>query len=1211
MKRLIIAISLLLIPSQAWAVISAAAIWRVRPSGTATGGGFYVSGGTDYSQQDAPQYALTGVTTAGADAILLSASAAADMVGNGVYIASGTNFTVGWYEVASVSVGVSITLDRTCTTGAGAAGVVNIGGALNTVQLALTNMVADNDIGIYSGTYSVAATNNATIQGTGAGGGTLIFGHGPTASIITSASSGVHLITLNNADYYRFDNLEFTHTFGTPASRGYAIASTASFATPVSIVNCTFDGVLASVNTSFISELYMQNNVIRNTHSTSGALCLFSSGAVDVYDNSFHDCAGAAIFGDAAFTLRASRNIIDGCGYGIQSTVTNAAVSLRASKNSFWNITNDGIEIAGTSSTCFVAIDDNIFWNCDGIGVDFNETGSYHVYSFANNAWGANGTNYTDIVSTTTDADIDLTTDPYVAPASEDFELNGTADAGLACMDVGFGGFDLGALQADEDYPAEADVESGVDYYFGLLTGSLSITSAPYRSVERGGNVVEDAARNIAIRMLDSTDHVTGKTGLTLTMTASKNGAAFASITPTVTERTSGWYQIALTSSETNTAGDLALQITSAGADPLEIVYEVEPGVTVTGGLVSADVAELVPFRGTVAVVDSTTMYTFAYIQSSGDYNSYEGSDIIFYDDSNSDRPSRRRITNTEILSGVSMRVTVDSAPDFTVTTSDTAAIVYSNNSDIATRTLTNTALPNAAAGASNGLLISGTNSGTTTLGALSVTGGAALSNATGSALTISTVSEDAALLIDASAIGIEFANATTSISLSGGPMVGNITGNITGTLSTVTTLTNLPAITANWLTAAGTAADFSTEVVTAIEASAADFETEMANLGYTPTVAGRIDAAITTRLAPTVSGRTLDVTSTGAGGIDFANVENPTTTVGLSGTTIAGSTTIGTAGVGAFWNALIDDYDNVTASFGKRLGDNIDAPISEAGGNSSVLLSTTAASGSGTSYVLAAGSDVNDTYNEQTIVFYDASNSDFPSVGVVTDYVGSTKTVTIETSPVFTVAASDPVKVFVGSSFGGEGLTAQETRDALKLAPTAGAGAAGSIDARLPDTLDTGLMRSNAALSAGQIQDIADDLVAAGVGVNITPVNQEPIPPSRIWRVKATNAGLRYENTLSVQDGGVAKLFAVDFSQDLPNNGRVTDINSVAIQSGTAGGVTFGADLADVDDYGVDRSLAKFNITPVTAGTYIIRVSVDYDDGSVSVADVKLVVVD
>jgi len=46
------------------------------------------------------------------------------------------------------------------------------------------------------------------------------------------------------------------------------------------------------------------------------------------------------------------------------------------------------------------------------------------------------------------------------------------------------------------------------------------------------------------------------------------------------------------------------------------------------------------------------------------------------------------------------------------------------------------------------------------------------------------------------------------------------------GTIATVTNLTNLPAITANWLTAAGTAADFGAEVATAIwtDITAGDF---------------------------------------------------------------------------------------------------------------------------------------------------------------------------------------------------------------------------------------------------------------------------------------------------------------------------------------------------------------------------------------------------
>jgi hypothetical protein len=83
-------------------------------------------------------------------------------------------------------------------------------------------------------------------------------------------------------------------------------------------------------------------------------------------------------------------------------------------------------------------------------------------------------------------------------------------------------------------------------------------------------------ARSKVVFMTDSTDHVTGKTGLTLTITASKDGGSFASISPTVTELATGWYKLALTTSHTDTAGDLALHITATGADPTDVVWEVE-----------------------------------------------------------------------------------------------------------------------------------------------------------------------------------------------------------------------------------------------------------------------------------------------------------------------------------------------------------------------------------------------------------------------------------------------------------------------------------------------------------------------------------------------------------------------------------------------------------------------------------------------------------
>jgi hypothetical protein len=75
----------------------------------------------------------------------------------------------------------------------------------------------------------------------------------------------------------------------------------------------------------------------------------------------------------------------------------------------------------------------------------------------------------------------------------------------------------------------------------------------------------------------------------------------------------------------------------------------------------------------------------------------------------------------------------------------------------------------------------------------------------------------------------------------------------------------------------------------------------------------------------PTVSGRSLDVTATGAAGIDWANVENPSTALDLSATNID---SLSPAGILAIWDALTLALTTV-GSIGKLLVDNVNATIS------------------------------------------------------------------------------------------------------------------------------------------------------------------------------------------------------------------------------------------------------------------------------------------
>lgn len=82
-------------------------------------------------------------------------------------------------------------------------------------------------------------------------------------------------------------------------------------------------------------------------------------------------------------------------------------------------------------------------------------------------------------------------------------------------------------------------------------------------------------AYELLFLMLDSTDHVTGKTGLSPTVTIRKAAGSFASPAGAVTEIANGWYKVAGNATDTGTLGPLLLHATGTGADPVDDRYEI------------------------------------------------------------------------------------------------------------------------------------------------------------------------------------------------------------------------------------------------------------------------------------------------------------------------------------------------------------------------------------------------------------------------------------------------------------------------------------------------------------------------------------------------------------------------------------------------------------------------------------------------------------
>lgn len=79
----------------------------------------------------------------------------------------------------------------------------------------------------------------------------------------------------------------------------------------------------------------------------------------------------------------------------------------------------------------------------------------------------------------------------------------------------------------------------------------------------------------ITFFLTSSSDHITGATGLTPTVTISKNGGAFASPSGAVSEIGNGWYALAGNLTDRNTLGSLLIHVAATGADAADLQYAV------------------------------------------------------------------------------------------------------------------------------------------------------------------------------------------------------------------------------------------------------------------------------------------------------------------------------------------------------------------------------------------------------------------------------------------------------------------------------------------------------------------------------------------------------------------------------------------------------------------------------------------------------------
>lgn len=143
-----------------------------------------------------------------------------------------------------------------------------------------------------------------------------------------------------------------------------------------------------------------------------------------------------------------------------------------------------------------------------------------------------------------------------------DANTQAMASAVIAAATFAAGAVDAAALAADAGTEIAAAVWDRLE---------SNITTASSIGVKLKNTLPSRVTKNTALSnfeflMLDSTDHVTGKTGLTITSERSIDGGAFASTTNSAAEVANGIYKINLSAADLN--GDvITLKFTSAGAD--------------------------------------------------------------------------------------------------------------------------------------------------------------------------------------------------------------------------------------------------------------------------------------------------------------------------------------------------------------------------------------------------------------------------------------------------------------------------------------------------------------------------------------------------------------------------------------------------------------------------------------------------------------------
>lgn len=411
--------------------ISVNTVFEIRDSGNDANGGGFVAGasGADYSQQDAAQKAGTDLAihaTTNTDVLPTAAGVAATDVGNIIQIASGTDWTAGFYEIKSIQ-GSYWRLDRSPS----AVGNVNtatykMGGALGSP-------------GMLGATGSPSGIS-AWIEG---------------SFTLSTATPNVSGGPLQPAFIWKkLEGYVTTRGDGEQAviSAG-AVTNVTMIDTPVisrssMTLNITLDGNSGSGNNGFA--MYTEHwcfNCIAHDFDGSASNTGFSDLGVAIKCYAYNCGIGFATAVDSVATA---------CATGFTGAACRRCVAYVNTGNGFTgngnNFTIENCVAYANGGSGFVSSNRMLYQNCvsyghaAGYGFDISTD-----TRMINCAAGNNASGHTDVTPGVNIGFVELTADPFTS--STDFRPNNEGGGGALLRAAGIGVYgqtdnrDIGAVQ--------------------------------------------------------------------------------------------------------------------------------------------------------------------------------------------------------------------------------------------------------------------------------------------------------------------------------------------------------------------------------------------------------------------------------------------------------------------------------------------------------------------------------------------------------------------------------------------------------------------------------------------------------------------------------------------------------------------------------------------------------------------------------------------